>query len=231
MTKFQKSFQKKIKMKSNSQYIQKLKKLFSILKKGDEKSKKPVYQNPVEAIVFAVLCENSNESAAKAALKKIQSHFVDFNDLRVARIEEIVEVIGPDIPEPEKCAARLASILNAIFQKYDCLTLEDLITAGKRGTKEILEKFNGVTAFVSAYVMLTVINVHAIPLTEKMIQYLKVYDAVDPQSETDQIAAFVERQISAANAYTFYTLVRHDSELANPRAAQLLVEKKPKAKK
>jgi len=218
-------------MKNSSQYIQKLKKLFSILKKGDEKPKKPVYHDPIEAIVFAVLCEESTESRAKAALKKIQSHFVDFNDLRVARAEEIAEVIGPDIEEPEKHAVRLTSLLNAIFQKYDCLSPEDLASTGKRSTKEILEKFNGMTNFISSYIMLTVINVHAVPLTEKMIQYLKAYNIVDPVFENEQIVAFVERQISAANAYTFYTLVRHDSELVNPKAALLLAEKKPKAAK
>lgn len=218
-------------MKSTSQYTQKLKKLFGILKKGAEKPKKPVYQSPIEAIAFAVLCENSSESSAKAALKKIQFHFVDFNDLRVARAEEIAEVIGPDIEEPEKCAVRLTSLLNAIFQKYDCLTPEDLASGGKKNIREVLEKFNGMTNFICSYIMLTVINAHAVPLTEKMIQYLKAYNIVDPVSENEQIVAFVERQISAANAYTFYTLVRHDSELVNPKAAQLLAEKKPKAKK
>jgi hypothetical protein len=218
-------------MKTSNQYIQNLKKLFAILKKGDETSKKPVYHDPIEAIVFAVLCEESTESRTKAALKRIQSHFVDFNDLRVARVEEIAEVIGQDIKEPEKCAIKLTSLLNAIFQKYDCLSPEDLTSTGKKGIKEILEKFNGITNFISRYIMLTVFNSHAVPLTEKMIQYLKAYDAVESELENEQIVAFVERQISAVNAYTFYTLVRHDSELANPKAAQLLAEKKPKTDK
>jgi hypothetical protein len=218
-------------MKNSRQYIKKLKKLFGILKKGDEKPKKPLYHDPIEAIVFAVLCEKLTESCAKAVLKKIQSHFVDFNDLRVARAEEIAEVIGPDIEEPEKCAVKLTSVLNAIFQKYDCLTPEDLTSTGKRTTKEILEKFNGTTNFISSYIMLIVSNAHAVPLTEKMVQYLKAYNVVDPELENEQIVAFVERQISAANAYTFYTLVRHDSELVNPKAALLLTEKKPKAAK
>lgn len=217
-------------MKDSSLYQQKLKKLFSILKKGDEKSKKPIYHDPIEAIVFAALCEKSSESCAKAALKKIQSHFVDFNDLRVARAEEIAEVIGSDIEEAEKCAVRLTSLLNAIFQKYDCLAPEDLTSTGKKNTKEILEKFNGMTNFVSSYIMLTVAGAHAVPLTEKMIQYLKTYKVVDPELENEQIAAFAEKQVSAANAYAFYTLVRHDSELVNPKAAQFLAEKKPKAK-
>ena len=215
-------------MKTNIQYAQKLKKLFGILKKGTEKFKKPVYHNPIEAIIFAALCENSTESSAKAALKKIQSHFVDFNDLRVSRPEETAEIIGPDIQEPEKCATMLALLLNAIFQKYDCLKLEDFTSAGKKGAKEILEKLNGMTNFVCSYCLLTAADAHTIPLTDKMIQYLKAYNTVDPLLENEQVAAFIERQISAANAYAFYTLVRHDSEIANPKALQLLTEKKVK---
>lgn len=218
-------------MKTNGQYTQRLKKLSGILKKGDEKHKKPVHQDPIEAIVFAVLCEKSPESCARAALKKIQSHFVDFNDLRVARAEEIAEVISSDIEESEQCAVRLTSLLNSIFQKYDCLSSEDFTSAGKKGTREILEKLNGMTSFVCSYIMLTVCDAHAFPLTEKMIQYLKAYNVIDPALENEQAAAFIEKQIPAANTYTFYTLIRHDSELANPKAAQLLAEKKPKAKK
>lgn len=218
-------------MKDRSQYAQKLKKLFSILKKGAEKPKKPAYHDPIEAMIFAVLCENSTEPCSKSALKKIQSHFVDFNDLRVARVEEIAEVIGADIESSEKCALRLTSLLNAVFQKYDCLAPEDFANTGKKGIKEILEKLNGITNFICRYIMLTVFDAHAIPLTEKMIQHLKTYNIVDPAGENEQIAAFIERQISAANAYAFYALVRHDSELTNPKASQLLAEKKPKTKK
>ncbi len=226
-------------MKSSSQYIQRLKRLFIALRKSGEKPKKPAYQDPIEAIVFAVLSENSTESSTKAALKKIQSHFVDFNDLRVARAEEIVEVIKPDIAEAEKCSARLTSILNAIFQKYDCLTLEDFTSSRKKTAKEILGKFNGMTSFVSSYIMLTIINAHAVPLTEKMIQHLKTHKIVDPESDNEQIITFVERQISATNSYAFYALMRHDSELVSSKAAQLLADKKaktvakkkPKAKK
>ncbi len=224
-------------MKSSSQYILKLKKLFSILKKGVEKPKKTVYHDLIEAVVFAVLCEESTEPCAKAAFRKIQSHFVDFNDLRVARTEEIAEVIGQDIKNSEKCAAKLTSLLNAIFQKYDCLSPEGLTSTGKKGVKEILEKSNGKASFISRYIMLTVFNSHAVPLTEKMIQHLKTYNAVESELDNEQIYTFVEKQISAANAYTFYALVRHDSELTNPKAAQLLsekktkTEKKPKAKK
>jgi len=216
-------------MKTSEQDVQKLKKLFTALKKGSEKPKKPSTCDFIETIVFAVLCEKATESSAKAAVKKIQSHFVDINDLRVARVEEIIEVIGLDFKGTEKCAIKLISMLNAIFQKYDCLSPEDMTTAGKKNTKEILGKFGGMTDFISDYVMLMVLNAHAVPMTEKMIQYLKTCGVIDPDTDNAQARAFVERQISAADAYAFYALVRHDSELINPKAAQILADEKSKS--
>ncbi|MDD5134945.1 MAG: hypothetical protein PHP01_05995 [Phycisphaerae bacterium] len=216
-------------MKNSSQYAQKLKKLFNALKKGAEKSKKPLSGDFIESLVFAVLSEKSSESCAKAALKKILSHFVDFNDLRVARIEEISEVIGADIEGPEKCALRLTVLLNAIFQKYDCLSPQEFLDAGKKNMQDILEKLNGMSAFVCDYILLTVLDAHAMPMTEKMIQYFKTYGIIDPEADDAQIKSFVERRITAANAYTFYSLIRHDSELANHKAAQILGEDKPKS--
>ena len=60
-------------MKTSEQDVQKLKKLFTALKKGSEKPKKPSTCDFIETIVFAVLCEKATESSAKAAVKKIQS--------------------------------------------------------------------------------------------------------------------------------------------------------------
>lgn len=216
-------------MKTSSQEIIKLKKLFTALKKGGEKHKKPSHCEFIETLVFAILCENTTESAARAAIKKIQSHFVDFNDLRVARVEETVEIIGHDIQQPEKCAAKLISLLNAIFQKYDCLSPEDLTNAGKKNTREILDKFSGMTDFVRAYVMMMTLNAHAVPLTEKMIQYLKTFGILNPDADNVQIETFIEKHISASDGYAFYTVIRHDSELANPKALQILADDKSKS--
>jgi endonuclease III len=213
-------------------YSQKIKKLFNALKKGSEKPKKPDYQDAVEAIIFAALCQNSTESAARASMKKIQAHFVDYNDLRVARIEEIAEIAGGDLTDIQKTVTAVLSLLNAIFQKYDSLSPEDFNGTGKKNTREILEKFNGMTPFICDYVMLTALNAHCVPLTDKMIEYLKAYELVEPQWDNAQIISFVEKQIPASDAYTFYALIRHDGELASPKAAAILSDgKKPAAQK
>ncbi|HAL45888.1 MAG: hypothetical protein A2Y12_05885 [Planctomycetes bacterium GWF2_42_9] len=213
-------------MKKPPQYSQRVKKLYAALKKGTEKPKKITSEDFIEALVYASLCQECTETAAKSALKKIESHFVDFNDLRVARIEEIVGVIGSEVSNADKAAARATATLNAVFQKYDSLVTENIVSTGKKGIKEVLDKLTGVSDFVRNFVCLTFLNGHNIPLTDKMIEYFKTYNLVDPQWDNAQIASFIEKQVSASEAYTFYLAIRHDSELANPKAAQILAEDK-----
>jgi endonuclease III len=213
-------------MKKPPQYSQTVKKLYATLKKGADKPKKNTQEDFIEAMVFASLCQYCTESSAKSALKKIQSHFVDFNDLRVARIEEIVEVIGSEVSNADKAAVSVTSTLNAIFQKYDSLVTENITSTGKKGIKEVLDKLTGVSDFVKNFVCLTFLNTHAVPLTDKMIEYFKTYNLVDPEWDNAQIVSFIEKQVSASEAYTFYSAIRHDSELANPKAAQILAEDK-----
>ena len=65
--------------------------------------------------------------------------------------------------------------------------------------------------------MLTSLHGHAIPLTEKIVNYLKMNDLVDGDADEQQISGFLTKQISAKNGYEFYALLRHESETAKSR--------------
>ena len=67
------------------------------------------------------------------------------------------------------------------------------------------------TSFAAAYTVLTAIGGHAIP-DRRYGDYLRQHDLVHPDSTLQEIESFLERQIAAADAYTFYTLFRAESE-------------------
>ena len=60
--------------------------------------------------------------------------------------------------------------------------------------------------------MLTALKGHAIPLTGRMIEYLRAGDYICPDSNEKDVTSFLERQITASNAYNFYFLLRRASE-------------------
>jgi len=204
-------------MKDSKEYSQKVRKLYRSLKRKHPKVKKVFYNELTEALVYAIISENSSETAAKSAFKKLTDYFIDFNDLRVSRVEEIVEVLGEDTSATRDIASALTRALRAVFNKYNMVSLEALEKIGKRPARQILEKFDGTSRFVVDYCMLTSLQGHAIPLTKRMIEYLRSCQLVHPDADEQEIEGFLARQLLAECAYEFYALLRRESEVRKPR--------------
>jgi endonuclease III len=199
-------------MKDSKEYSKKIQKLYRALKQKPGKHAPVEFDEPVDALVFAIASENLIESQAHAAIKKLKDYFVDWNDLRVATVEEIIEVLGPDIVPARSIAATLVSTLNAVFDKHNMLSLQSLRKLGKRPAKILIEKLSGITPFAVDYCMLTSMQGHAIPLTPKMVEFLKADQFIHAEATYEDIEGFLCRLISIKNAYEFYSLLRHECE-------------------
>lgn len=200
-------------MKNSKEYSQKVRKLYRSLKRKYPKTQRVAYDEPVDALVYAVVSEKMSETASQAAIKRFADYFIDFNDLRVSRAEEVVEVLGADTAVTRDIALTLTTVLRAIYNKYNTVSLKALKKTGKKPARQVLKKMNGVSPFAVDYCMLTSLQGHAIPLTKKMIDYLRSNELVHPDADEQQIEGFLARQISAENAYEFYALLRRQSEL------------------
>ncbi|MBN2457155.1 MAG: hypothetical protein JXB29_11580 [Sedimentisphaerales bacterium] len=214
-------------MKNSKEYSKKLQNFYRSLKQKSKKVEKSVYDEPVDAMVYAIVSERLTEKQARIAIRRFNDYFVDTNDLRVSRPEEIVELLGLNTEAAKNIALSLGSALRAVFYKYNAVSLAALKKMGKRPAKKILEKLDGLTVFVVDYCMLTALAAHAIPLTAAMIDYLKGNELVHPDSSRDEIEGFLARQISIDRAYEFYALLRHESETARHRKkAKKILRKK-----
>lgn len=210
-------------MKNSKDYSKKIQKLYRSLSRKYPKVQKVSHEKVIDAIIYAVLSAEMNEKQADSVIRKFTDYFVDWNDLRVSRAEEIVEVLGKDTSATMDIALTITRILNSIFNDYHKISLESLKKIGKRPAKQALEKMDGINRYVVEYCLLTALGGHAIPLTDRMIKYLRNYELVNPDADDQQIGGFLAKQISARNGYEFYALLRHESELAK-------VKKKTKAK-
>jgi endonuclease III len=199
-------------MKNSKDYSQKIQKLYHTLSSKYPKVQKVSHEKVIDAIVYAIISTEMSEKATDSIIKKFTEYFVDWNDLRVSRTEEIAEVMGKDDPVAVSIATILTTVLNGIFNEFHQVSLEALKKIGKRPAKQALEKIEGTSHFVVDYCMLTALGGHAIPLTENMIQYLKSNELVNPDADEQQIGGFLAKQIPAKNGYEFYALLRQESE-------------------
>jgi endonuclease III len=218
-------------MKNSKDYARKIQKLYRALARKHGKARKGGDQEVTDAIVYAIISSEMNGKAAGSAAKRLADHFVDWNDLRVARTEEIVEVLQKDTRATRSIASTLTEVLNSVFNQHHAVSLEALKKAGKRPARQAIEKIEGISRFAVDYCMLTSLKGHAVPLTEKMVEYLRGHELVDPGADEKQIGGFLAKQIPAKNGYEFYALLRHESETsARPKRKKAKKKVKKKAK-
>lgn len=212
-------------MKNSKEYSKKIQKLYRSLKARYPKVQNPLYDEPLQAVVYGIISENASQKEADAAFKRISENFVDLNDLRVSLTEEIVEALGADTPATRDTALLLVGALRFVFDKYNAVSMELLKKMGKRLARQALEKMGFASSFVVDYCMLTSLRGHAIPLTKKMLEYLRSNGLVAPEADEREIEGFLSRQISAKNAYEFYVFLRHAGE-----SGEQIIREKTKTK-
>jgi endonuclease III len=210
-------------MKNSREYAQRLQKLYRGLKRAHAKTAVVSYDDPIDALIFGVISERMSDPAAQTALAGMNKTFIDHNDLRVSRVEELVELFEEDTPSGRQAAATLTMALRAVFDSFHTLSLSGLKKVGKRPAREALERLQGTSPFVVDYCMLTSFQAHAIPLTAAMVEYLRAHEIVDPQANEGDIEGFLLRQVAAKNAYEFYSLLRRESE--SPKVAKRKTKK------
>ena len=199
-------------MKKSREHAQRLQKLYRALKRDHSKIEPVSHDDPVDALIYGVVSEKVSASAAETAMRAIRRTFINWNDLRVSRVEEIVEAIGADNSVGRDTALTLTSALRAVFDAHHTVSLQALKKLRKRPAKQAIERLGGLSRFAVNYCMLTSLQAHAIPLTDRMLGYLKQYKIVDPQADKEEIEGFLTRQVSARNAFEFYALLREECE-------------------
>ncbi len=218
-------------MKDSKVYSQKIQKCYRAMKKAHPKVTKITHEDPVEAMVAAALTEHLTDSQVSSSLKKIKDYFIDYNDLRVSKPEEIAEVIDAEGKPAVAVAQQLIGALRSVFIRYHSITLDALKKLGKRPAKQQLEKLEGTTPFIVDYMMLTCFGGHSIPLSKEMIDYLKSQELVHPDADLSDIEGFLTRQITAKNGYEFYGLLRRESHTPKVKTKIKTRTKKTRKKK
>ena len=198
-------------MKNSKEYGTKIDKFVRSVKNG-QKIKPADFDDPLDALIFGLISEHTTEKHARKVYKNLLAHFVDYNDLRVCRVEEVQEILEDFTPVGEQVSENLTRLLTALFDKYDTLSLKGIDEQGKRQAKKDLEELGGASRFAVNYCFLAAFGGHAVPLNEAMLNYLHSEELVDPQATPEEIEGFLERHISASAGWEFYELLRMATE-------------------
>lgn len=190
-------------MKNGTVYAQRLKKAFNAHRQSVGKPEIPDSEDPVRRLAIAILGIDCSIDEARAKLDRIKTEMVDWNEVRVSTSWEVCKAMGEESPAAQERCGQLIRALRSIYQKEHQVSLERLKTLGRREARQYLEQLDGVDSHAVSAVVLWGLGGHAIPVNDKLLAALRAADLVGADSDRDEVQAFLERNVSAAQAKEF----------------------------
>jgi len=193
-------------MKDAKEYEARIK---TLLRKKPKRvaSARPEDPYDIAALVRAVLESDASRQQAEKALEAIRHEYVDFNELRVSPLKDLVECIGRDYPQARDKAQMITGALQGIFSRTYRLSLEYMAEMTKRNLRRHLKEL-GLNEYAEAALTLEVFGGHAIPVDQLLVDCLAMDGYVHPESDLPDVQGFLERVISQKDALAAHEFFR-----------------------
>ncbi len=185
----------------------------------------------LDQLVFSMCLWESATDHAMALAARVQSVFVDLNELRVAFADEVAAALGDTSPQAAERAARLQSALNEIYERHHTLSLADLPTMGKREARAYIESIDALPQFVGARLLLLCCEVPAMPVDERLRSALAAERIIEADATIESAAHLLEKLIPSDQFAATSLLLQSWCDAKSSRGAKKSGTAKPKATK
>lgn len=185
---------------------------------------------PIRQLVYSFLLWDCTTNRADNAFKRLEDTYVDMNDLRVSRTEEIMGVLGKTYPRSDERVARIKAVLRDIYLREHAVSLAFLREGGKREARKYLESLEGMHPFVAARVSLLSMDSHAVPIEERLYDKLLKAEIFEADTPIDKATGSIERHVKASVGLETYLVLQAYSEDTSTDGSELAAAIKPAKK-
>src|SRR4029079_15166635 len=112
-----------------------------------------------EHLIFACLVEDSPNESAEQVFGALKQEYFGWNEVRVSTTRELTDALKP-LVNPAESASRLKQTLHAVFESVYEFDIESLKKQNIGQAAKLLQKYNGTTPFVVAYVTQNALGGH-----------------------------------------------------------------------
>lgn len=194
-------------MKNESTYAKKFTTAWKKIKAAGTPDPLPPL-DPTMLILVSFLEWNSTRAKALKAQGRLMAELIDLNDLRVSHQEELLELLGDSYPDASERIARLLEVLHEVYLREHGMSLESLAGKSKKIVKNYFDTLPGIVPYVANQLMLLSYGGHAVPVDDHMVALLLAEKCIDEEATLDEVTAFLERQIKAADAVESHHILR-----------------------
>lgn len=195
-------------MKNANKHADELKGLLKKLVK--DRPERPA-MDPLVAIVRGSLSMDADDGLVDEAMAKIDSEFVDINELRVATELEVADLVGDHHPKIDEKTSIIRSTLHAIFDREQILKFDRVKELKKAEIRQFFRDMETVPPFVEAFITLHAFDTAAFPVDGTILDLLVDEGVVDDDTSIEDAQAFLEHAIKADDVYGSYLAIREEA--------------------
>lgn len=148
----------------------------------------------LEHLVFACCAENSPYEAAERVFQTLTTDYYDWNEVRVSTVRELAEVCKP-LNDPHDAATRIKRVLQSVFETHYSFDLEQLKKQNIGAAVKQIEKYNGSSPFVVAFVTQQALGGHSIPTNQGLLESLRIVGVITDAEATKGVVPGLERTV------------------------------------
>ncbi len=212
-------------MKDSAQYEEKIKSLVAQRAKAAPARR----TDRIAMLVEGIMAEDTTPAKASSAMSALAEEFVDFNELRVSPIRDIVELLGEDFPGVRAKANAVTGALQVIFDHANSLSLDYLAKMTKREVRSVLREKIGLSPYAESVLTLFGFDGHAIPVDNLLLEALKLDGYIHPDSDLQDLQGFLERIAPGKDAMSWHEALRDYAAGAAAKVAKERARRQRKA--
>ncbi|HZL91300.1 MAG TPA: hypothetical protein VFB96_23235 [Pirellulaceae bacterium] len=199
-----------------------LTKLHKVLRKHYKPLSPPSDRSVLEHLLYASCLENARCEAADEAFAKLKELYFDWNEIRVTTVSELAEVMS-GLPDAVAAGQRIKRALQSVFETAYQFDLEAMRKQNLGKAEKDLERIQGTSPFVRAYVTQNALAGHSIPVNQGAMEVLYAVGVLsDQEIEKGQVPG-LERAIPKNKGVEFGSLLHQIGAdyFASPGSAKL----------
>lgn len=185
----------------------------------------------VEEILVGILGRDVSESKARDAFERLRQSMVDYNELRMASIADIVDELGASFPNSEAKAQDIVAALTRIYDLLETLDLTEFKSRPKREAGKWLSEIPGIDPYTLGRVMLLCFGAHSVPVNQVALSWLQYYGLFEPSVQVAEAQGVLERHVRSTDAMKVFCLLQRLADKAAPARPSPASKAAPSKKK
>lgn len=135
--------------------------------------KQQAYEDVIEALVQQILELGVPERSAKDAMKRLRDEFIDWNDMRVATVREIEDVLGVRYQKVREKAEDLRHLLADLYTAFRRMDIREALMGDGIETLRALPETSNIRRDFVDRALLLALSLKVFPCDEEQLRLLK----------------------------------------------------------